>query len=145
MKLFLLLLITFFIDDRLQADTVNPASLKIVVNELDSNDGHVLVSLFNSDDGFPDKPEKAIRKARLTIKENKAWVVFSGLEPGTYAAAILHDENDDQKMNTNFLGIPKEGYGFSNDVMGSFGPPSFTKAGFIITSINKEISIRTKY
>ncbi|MBK7290922.1 MAG: DUF2141 domain-containing protein [Chitinophagaceae bacterium] len=39
--------------------------------------------------------------------------------------AILHDENDDGKMNSNFLGLPKEGYGFSNNVMGNFGPPLF--------------------
>jgi uncharacterized protein (DUF2141 family) len=122
----------------------NNSSVKITVENLESNAGHVLVSLFSAEEGFPDKPEKAVRKASISIKDKKAWVVFTGLTAGTYAVAILHDENDDQKMNTNFFGIPIEGYGFSNDVMGRFGPPSFTKASFLIGNGSKEITILTK-
>lgn len=122
----------------------NTSSLKITIENLESSTGHVLVSLFSTGEGFPDKAEKAIRKASISIKDKKAWVVFTGLTAGTYAAAILHDENDDQKMNTNFFGIPTEGYGFSNDVTGRFGPPSFTKASFMIRNASNEITIRTK-
>ncbi|MFM2337634.1 MAG: hypothetical protein RL115_827 [Bacteroidota bacterium] len=120
------------------------SSLKIRIENLESNKGHVLVSLFQSKEGFPDKPEKAVRKASITIKDNKAWVLFTGLQKGTYAAAILHDENDDLKMNTNFFGIPTEGYGFSKNVMGMFGAPSFSKASFVISAAANEITIRTK-
>ncbi len=120
--------------------------LSIVITNLRNNKGHVLVSLYNGAEGYPDKPEKAIRKGRLIVKDNSAWVKFTGLPAGKYAVAILHDENDDQKMNTNFFGLPKEGYGFSNNVMGTFGPPSFTKASFSInTNIVTSISIKIKY
>jgi uncharacterized protein (DUF2141 family) len=120
--------------------------IKIIITNLHTNNGHVLISLFKNDDGFPDNPDKAIRKGRLVIKDKIAWVVFTGLPAGTYAAAILHDENDDQKMNKNFLGLPKEGYGFSNNAMGTFGPPSFNKASFTYSNnISTEISIKTKY
>lgn len=120
------------------------SSLKIRIENLESNKGHVLVSLFHSKEGFPDKPQKAVLKASITIKDNKAWVVFTGLKTGSYAAAILHDENDDLKMNTNFFGIPTEGYGFSNNVMGMFGPPSFSKASFVLSAAANEITIRAK-
>jgi uncharacterized protein (DUF2141 family) len=120
--------------------------IKIVVDNLRSNEGYVLISLFKSDEGYPDAPDKAVRKGKLIIKDKKAWIKFTGLPAGNYAAAILHDENDDQKMNTNFFGLPKEGYGFSNNAMGSFGPPSFERASFSYT-INKEteIVIKAKY
>jgi uncharacterized protein (DUF2141 family) len=120
--------------------------IKIVVDNLRSNAGHVLISLYNSDEGYPDTPDKAVRKGKLIIKDNKAWIKFTGLPAGNYAVAILHDENDDQKMNTNFFGLPKEGYGFSNNVMGTFGPPSFEKASFSYTTNRAtEIIIKAKY
>ncbi len=71
---------------------------------------------------------------------------FTGLPTGNYAIAILHDENDDMKMNTNFLGLPKEGYGFSNNVMGAFGPPGYNKANFNYTAgTATAISIKARY
>jgi uncharacterized protein (DUF2141 family) len=120
--------------------------IKIIVTNLHTNNGHVLISLFKSDDGYPDNPDKAIRQGRLIIKDRKAWVIFTGLPAGKYAAAILHDENDDLKMNKNFFGLPKEGYGFSNNAMGTFGPPSFNKASFFHSNnITTEIFIKTKH
>jgi uncharacterized protein (DUF2141 family) len=121
--------------------------IKISVTNLRNNKGHVLISLYRNGEGFPDNTEKAIRKAKLVIKDKVAWVLFTGLPTGKYAAAILHDENDDQKMNKTFLGLPKEGYGFSNNVMGTFGPPSFSKAAFNYNSGGNEVAvaIRTRY
>ena len=52
------------------------------------------------------------------------------LEQGTYTIAFYIDKNDNEKIDTNFLGIPKEQFGFSNDVMGRLGPPSFEAASF---------------
>jgi uncharacterized protein (DUF2141 family) len=52
------------------------------------------------------------------------------LEKGTYTIAFYIDKNGNEKIDTNFLGIPKEQFGFSNDVMGRFGPPSFEAASF---------------
>ncbi len=120
--------------------------IKVTVLNLHSNDGHVLISLFKDGEGYPDDPAKAIRKAKLAIKDKKAWVFFTGLPTGTYAVSIMHDENNDQKLNKNMLGIPKEGYGFSNNVIGSFGPPSFSRACFAhkATTVTS-VSIKMKY
>jgi uncharacterized protein (DUF2141 family) len=120
--------------------------IRVSVTNLRNNDGHVLVSLFKDGAGYPDEAEKAIRKGKVIIRENKAWIIFTGLPPGNYAVAILHDENDDMKMNKNGFGIPKEGYGFSNNVMGTFGPPSFTRASFRFGEEKfTEVSIKTRY
>lgn len=121
--------------------------IKISVINLRSNKGHVLVSLYKDGIGYPNEPSKAIRKAKLVIKDKEAWALFTGLSSGKYAVAILHDENDDQKMNKNFLGLPKEGYGFSNNAMGAFGPPAFSKAAFSYNSFGSitDISINTRY
>jgi len=120
--------------------------IKVSVTNLRNNNGHVLISLFREGSGYPDEPEKAIRKGRVTIKDNKAWIIFTGIPAGSYAVAILHDENDDQRMNKTGLGLPKEGYGFSNNVMGAFGPPSYSRASFKFNSTSiTQISIKTRY
>ncbi len=122
------------------------ASLTVNITNLRNNKGHVLISLFKEGAGYPDEPEKAFRKEKLEIRDKKAIHVFTGLPAGEYAIAILHDENDDLKMNKTWLGLPKEGYGFSNNVTGTFGPPSYSKAKFsVVTSRTTLQEIRTKY
>lgn len=120
--------------------------LSINITGLHSNKGHVLISLFKDGNGYPDEAAKAIRTAKVSITNKSTVISFSGIPSGNYAIAILHDENDDEKMNTNFLGIPKEGYGFSNNAIGTFGPPSFSKASFqYAANQGKVIHIRAKY
>jgi uncharacterized protein (DUF2141 family) len=119
--------------------------LKIEITNLRNNNGFVLVSLFKEKEGFPDNSEKAVKKLKLGISNKKASIILKDITPGIYAIAILHDENNDQKMNSNSLGIPKEGYGFSNNVFGVFGPPSFRKASFTYSGKYTAITIKTKY
>lgn len=125
---------------------VTENKLSLSITDLRNNKGHVLISVYKDGVGYPEEVDKAVRRAKLTITNKIATVSFEGLTSGNYAIAILHDENDDGKMNTNFLGLPKEGYGFSNNVMGSFGPPAFSKASFQYnTNQPKIISIKARY
>lgn len=121
------------------------AELVIEVNNLRNSKGFVLISLFNDEKDFPEKAEKAVRKAKVKIKDRTASISFNNLPAGKYACAILHDENDNYKMDFNILGMPKEGYGFSNNAKGLFGPPSFSKASFVVADEVHKISIRTIY
>jgi uncharacterized protein (DUF2141 family) len=66
--------------------------------------------------------------------EGETPVVFNDLPPGEYAAAVFHDENSSGAFDTNFLGLPEEGYGFSNGTRAGFGPPSFDEAAVAVTS-----------
>lgn len=121
-------------------------ALHVTIQGLRNNKGHVLVSLFKNEKGFPDDQKKADKKAKLEINNHSTIITFNSLETGYYAIAILHDENDDLKMNTNFFGLPKEGYGFSNNVIGLFGPPSFSKASiYYKNGTENRITIKIKY
>jgi uncharacterized protein (DUF2141 family) len=122
------------------------AGLKVSITNLRNNNGHILISIFKDGAGYPDKPEQSFKRVKLSIINKTAVFDFTGLPTGNYAIAILHDENDDMKMNTNFLGLPKEGYGFSNNVMGAFGPPDYKKANFNYTAAtSRVISIKARY
>ncbi len=125
---------------------VNESGLNVNITDLRNNKGHVLISLYKDGKGYPDEPEQAFRVAQLSINSSSVSISFTGLPSGNYAIAILHDENGDRKMNTNFLGLPKEGYGFSNNVMGLFGPPSYSRAVFYYSAKERIIlSIRARY
>lgn len=121
-------------------------NLKVTIVKLHSNDGAVLVSLFKEGSGYPDDAAKAYGKEKAYIVDKTATIIFKSVPPGNYAIAILHDENNNQKMDKNMLGIPKEGYGFSNNASGTFGPPSYKKASFSHTTINQTaVQIKVKY
>ena len=77
-------------------------------------------------------------------KSGEVQVSFENISPGDYAISVMHDANENNELDSNAFGIPKEGFGFSNDVMGMFGPPSFEKAKFKFTGDNI-ISITLKY
>jgi uncharacterized protein (DUF2141 family) len=147
MKLFqYIFLCIFLLISVTSINQVKEAGLSIEITDLRNNKGHVLVSLYKDGKGYPDEPKKAFRLVKLSIINNSASITYSGLPDGNYSIAILHDENDDKKMNKNFLGLPKEGYGFSNNVMGAFGPPSLSKASFEYNFKQaKSISIRARY
>lgn len=118
--------------------------LKVEITGLRSSGGFVLLSLFNQEDGFPSDANKAYRKDKKSITGNKVSFEYKNLPAGTYAIALLHDENGNLKMDTKFLGLPKEGYGFSRDPKLRFGPPAFKNASFEHTS-DQTIAVSMKY
>lgn len=111
--------------------------LEIDITELKNNKGHILLQLF-------DENEKIINQVKSEIKENRVVIVFKDLNPGKYAFRYFHDENLSMKMETNKLGIPKEGYGFSNNGAGPFGPKPFKEWLFEIREDKKVLS-KPKY
>jgi uncharacterized protein (DUF2141 family) len=78
------------------------------------------------------------------ISAQKAVCEFPGIAPGTYAVSVYHDENSNDKLDTNFLGIPREGVGASNNARGHMGPPKFDSAKFEWAGawLNLEITIK---
>jgi uncharacterized protein (DUF2141 family) len=122
------------------------ASLSLVATGLKSDRGALRCALFSARqaDAFPTKPAVAQRQ-RVAIKERSAACVFTGLVPGDYAAALYHDEDDNGRLNTNFIGIPNEGMGASRDPKGSFGPPSFEDARFTYGGDVRTLKITMRY
>ncbi len=120
-------------------------ALTIKASGFRSAKGQALAALFNSHDGFPSKGEKAYRRASAEIKDGAAVFVFSGVPYGDYAASVLHDENSNGRLDSNWLGIPKEGVGSSKDPATRLGPPSFKDSAFNINSEELEIKITIRY
>ena len=81
----------------------------------------------------------------IKVRDKQARCDFEDIPPGTYALAIVHDENMNGKLDTNLLGIPKEGYGFSNDAKALLGAPSFSAASFSYDGQNLELTISLNY
>jgi uncharacterized protein (DUF2141 family) len=109
----------------------------VEVKGFENNNGKARLLLFSSNEKkyFPKDKDKALRKNVVPIESNQVVFVYENLPYGDYAISVHHDEDENGKVNTNFLKIPKEGLGASNDAKGFMGPPSFDKAK---VSLNKE-------
>jgi uncharacterized protein (DUF2141 family) len=119
-------------------------SLTVRVSQLESDRGRVAVALFASSKDFPDQ-KRAFAGQLTKISGGRASVTFANVRPGIYAVAVLHDENENEKMDFNFLGMPLEGYGFSNDAAATFGPPSFEAASFKLSPRNSYVAVKMRY
>ena len=81
----------------------------------------------------------------LKIRKTQARCDFEDITPGVYAIAVVHDENMNGKLDTNWIGIPREGYGFSKDARGVLGAPSFSAASFEYDGQSVELTITLHY
>ncbi len=113
------------------------ASLTVEIVNLESDKGVVIVALL-------DEQEETIKDKTSEIKENTCTVVFNDLKDGSYAIRLFHDENSNGELDTNFIGIPKEGFGFSNDAFGKFGPKKFPEWLFEVSG-DTSIKMTTHY
>ncbi|WP_209331935.1 DUF2141 domain-containing protein [Lunatimonas salinarum] len=116
----------------------------VTFTHLPHNEGTVHVLLFNQPDGFPNTPSKAYRSFKVPISNGKADLSIKGLPVGIYAISTFHDHDGDGLFRTGPFGIPKDPYGFSNDVRGVFGPPAFEKAAFTLKEAPRKMSIRMR-
>jgi len=118
--------------------------LTVKIDRVKNDQGSILGALYDSEASFMKQPA-----ARATFKvkamPGEVQYVFHDIPAGTYALSIFHDENGNGQLDKNFLGIPKEGYGFSNDSKGSGGPPRFTQAAFKMGGANQTITIQLRY
>lgn len=106
-------------------------SLTITIQKINSEKGKMMFALYDNEKNYMNE-KKAYDKGIATIKNGKATIKFSNLKKGKYAFVFFYDKNNDNKLNTNLLGIPTEKYGFSNNASGLLGPPSFQKSSFMI-------------
>ena len=107
--------------------------------------GQVLCTLYSSPAGFPRNADKAAAHSSSAISHGRAVCEFSGMTAGTYAVSVFHDENSNGKLDTNFLGIPREGVGASNNAKGHFGPPKFEAAAVQFAGGRLDLKITITY
>jgi uncharacterized protein (DUF2141 family) len=116
-------------------------SIEVVVTNIKALKGDVRIGLFNNEKDFLEKP---IEGKVVKVTSDKAVVSFDGLPDGDYAVSIFHDENGNEELDKNGIGIPQEGFAFGNNAMGMFGPPSFEKAKVTIkgNSVRQEVVLK---
>jgi|TARA_B110000971_G_scaffold220585_1_gene264599 uncharacterized protein (DUF2141 family) len=138
MKKTLLTIVIFFtaiLSTSAQEETFN---LTINIAGLSSDKGSLLVGVYNTKESFLKKP---FESDIIKIINKKSIITFKNIPKGAYAVSFIHDENDNKKLDTNFIGIPKEDFGCSNNAQGFMGPPKYEDAKFQLTE-NKTINIK---
>lgn len=128
-----------------QSQAAQGKVIHVEVVGMRNDKGQVSCALYSSAQGFPKESEKAVAHVVAPISERKALCEFSGVAPGTYAISVFHDENSNGKLDTNFLGIPREGVGASNDARGHMGPPKFGAAAFQFGGGRLNLKIMVNY
>ena len=127
-----------------------PASgctLRIHVDGLRNSTGVVGAAIFKTRDGWPEDMSKTVHHWPTPIAPGarEATAVMENLPPGDYSVVAIHDENKNRKLDRNFIGIPKEGFGFANNPHVGLSPPSFDAARVHVTCPVTEIDIHVIY
>jgi uncharacterized protein (DUF2141 family) len=130
MSLFKLFLLFLSIQLTVFAPDDNKVNLTIHIKEIRNNKGNIILELRNG-------KKKFVKGITKKVKDKKCTIIIKNLKPGKYSYKYFHDENKNKKLDTGFMGIPKEGYGFSNNASGKFGPPAFKKTVFSIKKSSK--------
>jgi uncharacterized protein (DUF2141 family) len=113
------------------------------VVRLRNSQGQVICTLFTPSDRFPDQSRKGMT-IEVPIKNRQATCHFRNLPYGNYAIVAFHDENHDGEFNQNWLGLPKEGFGFSNNPS-TLRKPTFNDAKFIVSQPVVQVTIELNY
>lgn len=119
--------------------TTSNGDLVVVVDNIKERKGELILALFNSESDFLKKGVKS-----MTVKVSKGGLTkakFTDIPKGNYSISVIHDVNENGELDKNFAGMPKEGFGFSNNKMGIFGPPTFEECLVELTADQNEVKI----
>jgi uncharacterized protein (DUF2141 family) len=117
------------------------ATLSILVTGVRSASGQVTALLYLGDGGFPAKEARALRRVSVPASPGNVTLSFAGVAPGSYAVTVYHDENGNGKLDSNWIGIPKEPVAVSNNAKGRMGPPKYKDAMFTVGGEDKSLPI----
>lgn len=120
------------------------STLTVKIQGFRNMKGQVGILVFPGKEGFPSDRNKAVRQVLIPLNGSVIVQNFSDLPQGNYAVTVMHDENGNNELDVNFLGIPKEGYAFSGSGTVLIGPPSFDKAAVRLDA-NKTIELKISY
>ena len=106
-------------------NTFSQTRLEVTVKNIKQATGTIRIGLFSSEKDFL---KNAVEGKIIKAVGKEVTVAFENIKPGDYAISVIHDENENGELDSNMMGLPKEGFAFGNNAMGMFGPPSFEKA-----------------
>lgn len=114
------------------------SDLNILIPNIKTIKGSFKICLVNSK---LDYLKNCFQEKNVFVTDDRLRVTFENIPVGEYVITLFHDQNNDGKLNTNFIGIPKEPYGFSNNPMSIFGPPNYKKCIFQVEG-DKTIEVK---
>ena len=117
------------------------ADLTVEIKGLTSANGQVYIALYDKAEGWM---KGGFKNVDTAAKKDRVTYEFKDLPAGEYAISLYHDENGNGKFDSNLVGMPIEPYGFSNDAMGNFGPPTFEQAKFKLDTGKKTVTLNLK-
>ncbi len=117
--------------------------LTVTILNIKGNDGEIVIGMYNNKESFP-LDDKQYKLISIGLDSLQGSYTIKDLQGGEYAVALFHDRNSDKICNTNFLGIPKEGYGFSKNFRPKLSAPKFEDCKFELKE-NLAITIKLIY
>jgi uncharacterized protein (DUF2141 family) len=121
--------------------TPTSCTLNIVVDGMNSDEGNLGVLIFNGPKGWAEDRQAAFRDISVPAQKGTQTLKVPGLPPGKYAVALIHDVNKNHKLDKNFIGMPKEQWGMSNNPHATIKAPPIEKA---MVTVEKDMEIRIK-
>jgi uncharacterized protein (DUF2141 family) len=109
--------------------------IEVTIKNIKATNGKINIDIYDNKNDFLKKP---LMSKRIAINNDMIITIsFEGLKPGEYAIGVIHDLNDNGKLDTNFIGIPREPIGTSNNPKPRLGPPKWDDAKFQLSSDEK--------
>lgn len=105
--------------------------IKVYVEQIESQQGSIVLALYNQEEGFLNE-QFVFKHCTQKVEDSRVVCLLENIPAGKYAIAVFHDKNNNQEMDTNWIGIPKEAYGFSNNPTIHFRAPKFMECGFVL-------------
>jgi uncharacterized protein (DUF2141 family) len=131
--------------DAFGEDETPAGKIVVTVTGFEGDAGRSCVWLHASEKTWSTDLDGTVRRACGKIRDNRSTLVFDGVPLGDYAALAFHDADGNGRMKTNWIGIPKEGVGVSNNPKGGIGGPSFEDGRFVLDAAKKSLIIRLRY
>lgn len=138
-QLLFILFTSGFISPIVYANTIT-----VKVTNIKTDKGVIHIGFYKPNEDFPNHKAKHIKKS-VKVSKGQVQLTVSDLDAGVYAVAVLHDINNNDKLDKNFFGIPKEPYGFSRNIHHKFSAPTFNECKFSLTDKPVALSINLKH
>ena len=126
------------------AGQASAARISVTIQGVHSAQGSVFVGLYATPSKFLNGTQNDAMR-RVPASTGPITVVFDNLPAGTYAVGAYHDENGNEHLDTNFLGLPEEGYALSNGVRAVTSKPTFQQAAFTVGNQGAAIALHIRY
>lgn len=137
------------VSSQARAATSLPASsastLVVHVRGIHNSNGVIRLLVFNGQEGWPDVRDKSFRHASLPANGSAVTFTLTNVPSGTYAISVLHDENENHKLDRDFFGRPKEGIGFGNNPKIGFTKPGWKESSVQVAASGAETTVDLRY